>query len=127
MLLNGLGGGLLESCMNALGMRSDLRKRLNRRMDEVFLRAGHDAKNRKKTDRRMEFVFVATRRNSHEAVDVNVDPRQVRQGVEFRSSSGASWMAGKVRTRICLTGTRVAKAASTRAPPVVAVFARFKD
>ena len=71
-------------------------------MDEVFLRAGHDAKNRKKTDRRMEFVFVATRRNSHEAVDVNVDPRQVRQGVEFRSSSGASWMAGRVRTRICL-------------------------
>lgn len=70
--------------MNALGMRSDLRKRLNRRMDEVFLRAGHDAKNRKKTDRRMEFVFVATRRNSHEAVDVNVDPRQVRQGVDFQ-------------------------------------------
>jgi hypothetical protein len=54
------------------------------------------------------------------------DPRQVRQGVEFRSSSGASWMAGRVRTRICLTGTRVAKAASTRAPPVVAVFARSR-
>lgn len=68
---------------------------------EVFLRAGHDAKKRKKTDRRMEFVFVATRCNSHEQLTLMFDPRQVRQGVEFRSSSGASWMAGRVRTRIC--------------------------
>jgi len=36
-----------------------------------ILRAGHDAKYRKKTDRRRKFILVA-RRNSCEAVDVNV-------------------------------------------------------
>jgi hypothetical protein len=114
--------------MNALAMRLDLRKRFEQEIGyEVFLRAGHDAKNGKKTDRRMEFVFLATRRNSHEAVDVNV----IRVRFIKVSSSGPilvhrEWL-GRGRTRICSTGTRVAKAASTRAPPVVAVFARFKD
>lgn len=66
--------------MNALAMRLDFKEAFEQENGfEVFLRAGHDAKNRKKTDRMMEFVFLATRRNSHEAVDVNVDPRQVQQ------------------------------------------------
>jgi hypothetical protein len=75
----------------------------------------------------MGFVFWLRNVIHHEIVDVKCDPRQVHQV----STSGSSlvhreWLEGVVLVS-SLTGTRVAKAASARAPPVIALFAPFKD